>query len=211
MENKKRDVNPRWFSLLEQAYARQSFEWLIPLKASVDRIINFGCWQGHEPFALIWTLDATEVIVVEIKPEYIGTFNQKLENIELSKPEALEGRSVKPLVGDVTKTNHELPANYFDLAFCDNVLYYFSDDNLALQNAIGEMKRVVRLGGWIVAKEPKYGADHKEVEYDFFEQKMKMWVPVTEPKNMSAFFESAGLKKLRLENTPPYTYCYQKV
>ena len=53
---------------------QQRFEPLAVLKPVVSRVVNFGCWPnggGLEPFALIWTLDASEVVVVEMKDEYI--------------------------------------------------------------------------------------------------------------------------------------------
>jgi SAM-dependent methyltransferase len=49
----------------------------------------------------------------------------------------------------------------FDVAHCERVLMHLEDPS----SALGEMKRVVRPGGWIVAVEPDWGGiriDHAD-------------------------------------------------
>jgi SAM-dependent methyltransferase len=209
----KRPVNPNWFPTPNW---KKRFEWLAPLSALVESIANFGCSLGSdEPFLLMWTLDATEVKVIEKEKEHVNAAKEELENLRTENPGCLEGRCVKFVIADMLSTTEaELPSNYFDLAYCDEVLYYMEPDCQKVQDAINVMARVVKPGGWIIAVESKIGAEFKEVTDDFesklFGRKINKPVRVSDPKNISPLFEAAGLVRCSLEDAPEYSYCYRK-
>jgi SAM-dependent methyltransferase len=203
-------IHESWFDCLTKVGLRQQHLWLTNLPSQVERIANFGCWSGGEPFALLWTLDANEVMVVEMMEEYIGTLREQIEIVTIRNPESLQGRNVNYVCRDMTSHLPELATGYFDLAYCEDVLYTLpiQGDLEALERGILQMIRVVKPNGFIIAVESKFGAE--------FETRkvlgVDMAIPIrkSEPKDMSPFFASKGLKKLEILGCPPYTYCYQK-
>ena len=148
----KQPVNPNWFSHLWTANLWGSFEWLLPLSGSVETVVSFGC-SSSEPLALLWILDATEVKVIEKEEERLIERRQELAVLTRQLPSAFEGRSVEFIAADMSLQVNRLPSEYFDLAFCRDVLYQIHlDAGLErVQDAIAEMTRVVRPGGWIAA------------------------------------------------------------
>lgn len=211
MNSSKYPVNPNWFTRLEQAQVEREHAWMIPFSATVDTIANFGCWRGVEPFALLWTLDATEVMVVEKKKKHEIEFNKKMNYLKRSCPESLFGRKVDFVLADMTEKVNSVPSAYFDLAYCRDTLYYMQDDPLLLEEAIKEMVRVVKEGGLLVVVDSKYKARYEKQrkhlinEFAFDENAL-----IAEPKDMSHLFDKANLVNVTIENLPHYTYCYRK-
>lgn len=109
-------------------------------------------------------------------------------------------------------TSHlpELANGYFDLAYCEDVLYTLPIQGglEALERGILQMIRVVKPNGFIIAVESKFGAEFETLKV----LGVDMSIPIrkSEPKDMSPFFASKGLKKLEIQGCPPHTYCYQK-
>lgn len=81
-------IHESWFDSLTKVGLRQQHWWLTNLPSQVERIANFGCWSGGEPFALLWTLDAKEVMVVEMMEEYMGALREQIEIVTIRNPEA---------------------------------------------------------------------------------------------------------------------------
>jgi ubiquinone/menaquinone biosynthesis C-methylase UbiE len=79
---------------------------------------------------------------------------------------------------------HQIPSEYFDLAFCEHVLYFMQDDVEVLQRAVNQMTRVVRPGGWIVA--------------------------IEEQPEISQMFSTAGQILVTCPQAPPSAYCFKK-
>ncbi len=197
----------RWFLQLTTVGMQGAFAWLAPLKNSVKQIVNWGCWTGAEPFALLWTLDATEMVIVEKEQDNLKAFEEQREILEKKLANSLIGRGIQVKIADMTTQVDGLPDNYFDLAYCEEVLYYMQEDYQALQNAINEMTRVTKSGGLVIAVESKFKAQFEEVEHPIFK---KIPVQVTEPEDISQFFEAAGLTRISLHDAPDYSYCYIK-
>lgn len=203
-------IHESWFDSLTMVSLRQHHLWLENLPSRVERIANFGCWSGGEPFALMWTLDATEVMVVEIDERNIGEFREQIDIVAIRYPESLHDRAVNFICRDMTNSLPELPDQYFDLAYCEDVLYTLpiQGGSQALERGILQMTRVVKPNGYIIAVEPKFGAE--------FETRkvlgVNLSIPIqkSEPKDMSNLFASKGLKQLEISSSPPYAYCYQK-
>jgi SAM-dependent methyltransferase len=217
----KRRVNPDWFKELRTVGLKDRFEWLAQLSKSVDSLASFGCWSV-EPFALIWTLDAAEAKVVELREEHLAKPREELERLKQSSLVTnnplfgcLDGRSIEFIVGDMTTEIDKLPSNHFDLAYCEDVLYQIqlqSEDLTRVQSAINEMTRVVKPGKWVIAVEPKIGAEVEEVTNEFLSQlsgrKITQHIVRSEPINISPMFKA--LDRQDLCDAPDWSYCYRK-
>lgn len=162
---------------------KECFQWLSPLRAFVEHIADFGCWGGSEPFALLWTLDAAEVVVIEKARANLAKFEEELEKLEVTTPSALVERNIQTVVADMSSRIPALTPDYFDLAFCENVLYYMASDPTAVQAAVNEMVRVTKIGGWVIAVEPKFGAQFETVEQNIFGVKLTVPQQISEPKD----------------------------
>ena len=163
------------------AETQQRFKPLEVLKTNVSRIVNFGCWPrtdgGFEPFALLWTFDATEVHVVEKNNEHIRCAQEFAQDLHRQKPDCFTLGCINMLPPrDITNPISDLPDSYYDGSFCERVLLQVHKDygTLGLTKAIAQMARVVRPGGWVIACE-------QPTEYL--------------PDKMEIFFEEVGLTK----------------
>lgn len=201
-----------WFDSLIVVGLREHHSWLADLPSRVDRIANFGCWSGGEPFALMWILDAKELMVVEKEDKSIEELRKQIQIVRLRYPESLQGRVINYVCRDMTKPIPELPDRYFDLAYCEDVLYSLplQGGAEALERGIMQMIRVVKPNGFIIAVEPKFGAKFNSQKSEVLGINISLPVRISEPKDMSDLFSSKGLWKLEIPSCPPYTYCYQK-
>ena len=112
-------------------------------------------------------------------------------------------------------TSVQLCGDYYDLAYCNEVLYsVFEESEQKLQVAVDKMISVVRPGGWVVAVETKIGAEIQEVEIPLpggpSGQQIVRHIPVSDPIDISPLFESARLVKVSLDDAPEWSYCYRK-
>jgi len=170
------------------------YEWLKPLQSSVDSIADFGCWADEirtcsEPYALLWTLNATRVVVIDKNREHIWYAQKWLETARAKYPD-FKDYNLEFIVGDMTKDElkDELHECDFDLSYCQDVLYNMKDNSKGLQNAIYEMARVVKPGRWVIAVEPKIPRDI-----------------------ITQLLENAGLiRDSRLKDAPDGAYCYSR-
>jgi len=210
-------VDPNWFTRLPRVRMQEHLKWLSQLRTSIENIASFGCWGSSESLALMWTLNATEVKGIEKKKEHFSEAEEELECLRKEIPAAFEGRSVEFILADMSTEVAELPSNYFDLAYCEKVLdsMYMESDCQKVRDAIREMARVVKPGGWVIAVEPKIGVEFKEVTDDYesklFGCKITKPVRMSSPKDISSLFKDAGLvRDNRVKGTPNGAYCYRK-
>lgn len=203
-------VKESWFDSLTKVGLREQHSWLVNLPSRVERIANFGCWSGGEPFALIWTLDAKEIMVIEIEENNINELAGQIDIVKHRYPESLQGRTLEYVCRDMTKPLPELPDEHYDLAYCEDVLYilHLHGGIDAVERGISQMIRVVKPNGFIVAVESKFDAKFETRKVLGID--MAMPIRQSEPKDMSPLFESKGLKKLEIPSCPSYTYCYQR-
>lgn len=209
-----RPAEKSWFDGLYKCsdhYSQESHEcltWLTPLSDRVSRVVNFGHWNSTEPYILLWILNAQYLLVVEQDFENLHSPNQTRACLRETLPESLLGRKVEFIAADMLKGFSQ--ANCFDLAYCENTLYFMDEDIEILKQAIYEMARVVRPGGSIIAVEPKMGVKYKNVPCILFGNSMDFPFPENEPVDISHLFEEIGLVSFQLANMPEYTYCYRK-
>jgi SAM-dependent methyltransferase len=159
----------------------------------------------------MWVLDAVEVWGVDKNEEYISGRNgreQELRVLQTTTPEALEGRTIRFIAGDMTRRVKELPDDHFDLAFCQGVLYQVFAEGCwrELQNAVHEMARVVRPGSWVVAVEPDVGIGDVEPGCCLEELVSR----AGEGVDISGCFEREHLERVDISGAPRGTYGYRK-
>jgi SAM-dependent methyltransferase len=204
----KTPAGPHWFDFFGVGLPgefQKSLEWLEQFTSEVEKIANFGCWTGREPFGLLWTLNATEIAVIEKNEAYLDTLRKHCKYFQQHTPERLEGRFISPIAADMTSQIPELKTEYYDLTYCDNVLYNMETPH-KLQTAIDHMVGCVRPGGLVIAIEPKLGAEFEE-EVDVFGWRSHR--QKTMPKNITPLFEAKGLS-VALPSTDYWRYCYRK-
>ena len=201
-----------WFNELHIPNQRDHYSWLAELPHSHNRIATFGCMSGCEPFALLWILDAHEIMVVEVEEEYIGELNEQKYILNKLYPESLQGRLIESLCRDMRFPVPDLPDQYFDLAFCEDVLYALDihGGTIDVNKGIEQMMRVVKPTGLIVAVESKYRAKFETRTSKTLGIPITVPVQKSEPENMHELFVSKGLKRLEVHGQPPYSYCYQR-
>ncbi len=214
LERKQADIE-RWALVSSHGIClRREYAWLRPLGSSITSILVCGCWTCSgdtcsEPYALLWTLDADSVVVVDKNADYIRNARDWLHRTRRSHPYFGE-YDVEFLVGDMTQGIAGLEGDTFDLAYCANVLYNMQDDQRAVQVSVEQMARVVKRRGWVVAVEPKFGAEFEETEIESRIGAFTVPRQLTRPIDMSPRFEEAGLRRVDLPDAPPYSYCYRK-
>lgn len=193
----KQCVNNAWFDALTAGGVRTDYEWLAALRNSsaINRIADFGCCSA-EPLILLWLFDAAEVAIVELIKEHLDPLEEDIKIIRNRFQEApLQGRIVKLIApSDMSMRIDVLQSDYFDLAYCERVLYNLSPNFDKIQVAINEMTRIVRPGGFVIAADElvdRNGASRRE-------------------NPIAYMFESLGLRRIDLPNAPNLSYCYQK-
>lgn len=181
------------------ACLRYEYEWLKPLRPSVDNIAHFGCRadaQGEtcsEPYALLWTLEATKVVVIDKEREHIRNARLWLKNTR-QQHSYFEDYPLEFEKGDMTDENlveniDALDEDSFGLSYCHSVLYNMYPSPNALRVSVDIMARVVKPGGWVIAIESQLSKYKDEI---------------------SKYFKSAGLVRFNLDGAPKCSYCYQK-
>jgi hypothetical protein len=200
---------------------KHDYEWLEPLKPHTSSIATFGCWTSDtvtgtcsEPYALLWSLDASRVVVVDKNPEYTQNAKHWLRSTREKYP-YFNDYNLEFIQGDMTdkdllKRVDALKEDYFELSYCCDVLYNMHPDSYKLSLAIETMARVVKLSGWIIAVEPKMGVKFEMKPCEIFNGKLSIPVPLSEPIDISCCFEAIGLRKFSLDGAPEYSCCYQK-
>ena len=174
-------------------------EWLVELHLQVEKVASFGCGIGTETLALMWALGASEAVGIDKDEESIDQARSTLTNIRdyikriqrtlqyyrdlpedletwwdvvapsFFKEELLREGNVEFLVRDITESTG-LQSDYYDVAFCDSVLYHIWLDQGGeekTQRAIEEMVRGVRLGGAVAVSEPTQCTDEPTYDIDF--------------------------------------------
>ena len=165
----------------------EKYQWLVEhltqLEVQVKRIASFGCGDGRETLALMCMLGANEAVGIDKETEKISHARSTMECVQniirargvpddapfFLKSPSLE-QAVRFYEKDIAKDSTELPSDYYDIAFCDYVLYQIWLDQggeRRTQKAVDEIVRVVKPGGVIAAREPTRGTSKRAFSIDF--------------------------------------------
>lgn len=161
--------------------SKASAKWIQQLKTLniCGKVAHFGCASGSETLALVWVLDACEAYGIDRDISQAARMLKGLREWITESRHALSYASPenylwwKNTVPSFLKEERfptfirepdiahpvrpfQLPCGYFDLACCSNLLCQILENQGEgdVKSAIEEMKRVVKLEGWIVADEP---------------------------------------------------------
>jgi SAM-dependent methyltransferase len=190
------------------------YRWLAPLRSTVTAVADFGCWASagdtcSEPYALLWTLGAERVVVIDRNQEYVTNARNWLCDVCRMHP-YFQDYQVEFIVGDMTERIDLLGDEDLEMSYCHDVLYNMQEDLAALRRAIDQMGRVVKPGGWLIAIETKFGAEFEEAEVEFMAGKFTVPRQLTAPTDIGHHFEELGLRRVDLPGAPPYSYSYRK-
>lgn len=178
----KRDELTRMVSQIEIKSKTDWIQHLQNLGFPIARIANYGCATGVETLALISVLHPTKAVGIDRNINearlIISELHEDIDETKMALPYASQEdivwwtKSVPNFIKDQhlpsfiqendvanPEKPHQLPENYFDLACCSNFLYQILEyqGNEDVINALKEMVRVVKVGGWIVVTEPNDG------------------------------------------------------
>lgn len=190
-------LDPHLISIAGRVSAdKDGLLWLREYQPSAERVVDFGCNTGNETLALAWALGATEAVGVDINEFAVVQAKDTLESVHQAVilfqryltyyPDLIDiedRRKWEQSVSDFFRTLPTLPhiryvvddirsckkleTEYFDIAYCDHVLYnlWF---NVAMRGrreqvtlAIAEMARVTKQQGVIVICEPLEWSDEE--------------------------------------------------
>jgi len=148
---------------------KQKFAFLQDLKPSPSSVVNLGCsakWDeltgyggGLETFALMWTLGADKVVVVDINGDSINVLRRRVGELQEKYPQCFVEYTgcFEYLVADMTSQEEmsKLSPGQFELAYCSRVLLNIEHDCglEGVEEAVREIARVVKPGGWAVSHE----------------------------------------------------------
>jgi len=169
--------------------------------------MDFG--TCFEPYALLWTLKAKRIVVIDKECEHIQDAKQWLKKTQ-ERLSYFKDYPLEFVVGDMTGEIDVLDENAFDLSYCRDVLCYMYPNQRELQDSINTMARVVKPGGWVIAVEQKMGVEHESVPSETLSWEVPKRRPGSRPVDISHLFEGAGLVKVNLDNAPDCSYCYNK-
>ncbi len=210
---KKLPESERW-AVVGRACLRYEYEWLKPLRSQLESIADFGCWATEagtcsEPYALLWTLEASRVVVIDKNPEHIRIAQEWLKNAR-KRHAYFADYDLEFIKGNMADEIDALDESAFDLSYCKDVLYNMYPNLDQLQASISTMTKAVKSNGWIIAIEPKMGVEFEETPCEILGGEVSMPVPVSEPVDVSHHFEDAGLIRVSLDNAPEWSYCFKK-
>lgn len=186
-------------------------DFLVNFSPNVEKILEVGCWGSNEPYALLWTLDAKEIMVIEKEKAHLDEMLKQHPYIRARFGERMEGRKITPIVADISSDIPELPNDYFDLAYCSDVLYsllYEKENSEGLVFALAQMARAVKPGGIVIAIESKLGAKFNHEPDPLFGGTIP--VQVSDPIDISNLFEAMNLIKMELPERNYWEYFYRK-
>jgi SAM-dependent methyltransferase len=207
-----RDSKEGWFNGLTTVCLRDTYKWLTKFEGRINKVFTIGCFTS-ELFAILWTVDAKEILTVDIEIEYINKRKEEFEHLSRIIPNAFVNRKVELLQKNILENIPKIPHNYFDMAYCQNVLYNFQDNQDELSKAIKLMVDVIKPGGLLIAEEPKFGVQF--ITHEAIVNGINLgptFIPQNDPIDMTDTFDKNGQIRKILENgAPEWSYCYKKI
>src|ERR1035438_669943 len=152
--------------------AQNSAGFLLPHLKSGDSLLDVGCGPGTITMDLAALVAAGPVVGLD----------RSKEVIEQAR-EAAEARALSNLsfeVGDVYELEFE--DSSFDVVYAHQVLQHLSEPTRALV----EMRRVLRVGGWLAVRDGDYGAFSWSPPSEGLDRWMELYHDITREKGAEA-------------------------
>jgi SAM-dependent methyltransferase len=144
---------------------RKKFEFLINLNPPAKNVVNIGCaakWDqvmgfqgGEEPFALLWTLGAEKISIVDINRDSLKVVQNRVTELKKRYHHCFNRCDgvFEYVSADITQPDEmgQLPANKYELAYCSRVLCGIKQDGV--EKAIREIARMIKPQCWVVSHE----------------------------------------------------------
>jgi SAM-dependent methyltransferase len=221
-----KDFDDRYFS---------QFEWFKEELSGVESIANLGCGKGRETFALMWKLEATEAVGIDIdgaKIEFatrIAQFrhwfstslvpsvrNRNQQAVKLLQEwyEALpieirEGATPQFYPGNISE-GIEQPDNHFNLVYCRFTLWTIAgNDKDSLSSVCRNISRILkpRVGRVVIVEPSKKESTNYDFGHCFREAGLRL-DRVEEEKSRLGWLEPF---KLETEPKDPKGYIFTKL
>ena len=141
-----------FMQLLDRRKAESHAAYLLPRLESGMRVLDFGCGPGTISVGLARAVEPGEFHGIDMEESQIG----------IARAAAQAGGHANATfhVGDVTNLPFE--DGYFDVAHCHTLLTHVPDT----QKALAEVKRVLKPGGLIGAREMNGGSSFMAPDWD---------------------------------------------
>jgi len=121
-----------------------------------SKIADIGCGTGGQTIVLAQNT-ASEIIGVEIRPDFIKQFNQNARNQNLQD-------RVRGVVGDMK--NLPFQEEEFDLIWSEGSIY-----NIGFEKGVNEWRKFLKEGGYIAITENTWFTEERPAEIQDFWQK----------------------------------------
>lgn len=180
---------------------RVEFQWLVDFGLLAEKVVHFGCEPPGKSLGLMWAVQAEKILGIDPDPQVVHREETALNHLQtglrtywnfLARSDDVTEEQVRwwnEEVPDFFKqelTKHEffidfitrdftqfvnLPAGFFDLAFCDFVLHKIRWDHTRKEPAqltryvINQMARLVRPGGFVAAYEWAQTGLHDRLDF----------------------------------------------
>ena len=149
-----------------------------------DRVLDVGCGTGSLSFALTESANVSAAVGVDLAPGYVEFARSRNKDSRITFQQA-DARSLP------------FEDNSFDRAFAMLVLHFIPES----ENAVGEMRRVVRPGGTITAAvwDEYGGLPHFRMLADIaatldLSVERRLFLPLTAPDEMARLWRDLGMR-----------------
>lgn len=180
---------------------RLEYQWLVDFGLNVEKAVNFGCEPAGKSLGLMWAVDAEKMLgidpservvhqeestLVRIQRELRAYWDHLYQSDQVTDQDIAWWNEEVPdfFKQELTKHDHfidfiardytkfiNIPANFFDLAFCDFVLHKIrwdktrKDPPQETRFFINQMARLVRPGGIVAAFEWAQTGPHERLDF----------------------------------------------
>jgi SAM-dependent methyltransferase len=125
-------------------------------------IIDIGGGRGQDLYKYgngdtLFVIEKDSDAIIELmtrrlgvnSPSYVPNKYMKMTN-RLTACICADITSPSKIIDNQIKSSHEIPAEYFDVAYCNLAVHYFFDDKTSINNALRNVSKYLKQGGKIV-------------------------------------------------------------
>ncbi|GAB4581852.1 MAG: hypothetical protein Fur0022_46030 [Anaerolineales bacterium] len=180
---------------------RIEYQWLVDFGIDVEKAVLLGCEPAGKALGLMWAIQSEKLLGIDPSERAVHQQESNLSKLQkelraywdfLYKSDEVTDEDIawwneevpEFFKQELTKYDHfidfitrdytkfiNVPANFFDLAFCDFVLHKIrwdktrNDPPQTTRFVIGQMARLVRPGGLVVAYEWVQTGPHERLDF----------------------------------------------